>query len=660
MSTTLDSTMSSLNIGTGKPKRTSKLRAGSKKSSATPSSTTSADPTARLTIEEPLITAYSQQSRFHRETFDANTTDIDIKGVNISVGQKDILVDAHLRFKAGVKYGMVGQNGVGKSVLMSVLGNNILIGLPQNVRFLHIQQLEEFAPGRTVLQEVLESDVERMRIIREAKLAVPPFELTQKLVNDTMKEVFDAHETVDEKADELRAREILRGLGFKDEELDVDSKGMSGGKAIVRELSGGWRMRVMLAKALFIQPDVLLLDEPSEFLRVLVPVRRQADTQTVVIVSHDRNFLDAVTTETIIFKDKMLTYHPGNYEDWESTTEEQRKRKMRLKEKIVASIQKNIQQAKSTGDDKRLGMVASRKKALDRMGMQRLEDGKRYKRSYHGYRADIEVESGFQTAPITLPTPFEVPFHTNAILQLSEVSFRYPGAKKDIIENVSLDVSPHARIGFLGPNGCGKSTLMNLLAGEAKPTEGEVKKHHRLRIGYFSQHTVDKLDLGLTPLEQLRAWYPEETISQPQALAHFASTVGVSGTYLVTKQKVGTMSGGERNRVALGCVTYCEPHVLLLDEITNHLDMKSVESVVEALREFEGAVVVVSHDMWFLKQVVEGEEEEEEGDDEREGGEKGGVVYIVNGKMGGLRRWESGLDHYVERVRKRAQKEVGS
>ncbi|KAJ3502721.1 hypothetical protein NMY22_g18494 [Coprinellus aureogranulatus] len=166
---TLNSAMSSLNVGSTKPKRTSKLRTGSKKSTTTSSSTTSVDP-AGGSSEEPLITAYSQQSRFHRETFDANTTDIDIKGVNISVGQKDILIDAHLRLKAGVKYGMVGQNGVGKSVLMSVLGNNILIGLPQNVRFLHIQQLEEFAPGRTVLQEVLESDVERMRIIREAKL----------------------------------------------------------------------------------------------------------------------------------------------------------------------------------------------------------------------------------------------------------------------------------------------------------------------------------------------------------------------------------------------------------------------------------------------------------------------------------------------------------
>jgi len=289
--------------------------------------------------------------------------------------------------------------------------------------------------------------------------------------------------------------------------------------------------------------------------------------------------------------------------------------------------------------------------------MQQLEDGKRYKRSYHGYRAEITIDHGFsKVAPITLPTPYEVHFHSNAILQLSEVSFRYPGAAKDIIDNVSLDVSPTARIGLLGPNGCGKSTLMNLLAGELKPTKGEVKKHHRLRIGYFSQHTVDQLDLSLTPLEQLRATYPDELITEPQARAHFAQ-VGISGqSSMVTKQSIRTMSGGQRNRVALGCVTYHQPHVLLLDEITNHLDMASVEGIVESLRAFAGAVVVVSHDVWFLRQVVVGADEES--DDEEDGEEKGegGVLYVVNGKHGGLKKWETGLDDYVERVRKRAQK----
>ncbi|TFK20041.1 P-loop containing nucleoside triphosphate hydrolase protein [Coprinopsis marcescibilis] len=702
------------------------------------------------------ITAYSQQSRFHRETFDANTTDIDIKGVNISVGNKDILVDAHLRFKTGVKYGMVGQNGVGKSVLMSVLGNNLLIGLPQNVRFLHVAQLEEFVVGRTILQEVLEADVERTRVIREAKalqntanstasslnLVIhdilvqrsqdslvlaqkiatkrsgqrgyiarqklleheashaslvetdPQAYVTTEMANEVMKDVFARYETVDAEGDEARARAILRGVGFADEEVgrgvdEVDGAelGKSGGQTVKSKelavLSGGWKMRVVLAKALFMKPDVLLLDEPTNHLDLpaimwlthhLTSSELSDPNQTVVIVSHDRNFLSEVTTETIIFKDRKLQYHNGNYEDWESNTEEQRKRKIRLKEleakrkkQIMASIQKNIQQAKATGDDKRLGMVASRKKALDRLGMQRLEDGKRHKISYHGDRQEIVIEEGFKTAPITLPKPFEVPFHSNAILQLSDVSFKYPVAPgsrsakpKLIIDNVSLDVSPHARIALLGPNGCGKSTLMNLLAGELEPSTGEVRKHHRLRIGYFSQHTVDQLQLDETPLTSLRAMYPDVSISDQQARVQFAN-VGVQGN--VVLQKIRSLSGGQRNRVALGLITFCEPHVLLLDEITNHLDVGTVESVVDAVCGFEGAVVVVSHDVWFLKQVVEGggreEAGEEQGDEEDgEGGEEKGVVYVVSPKSryGGLVRWEKGLDAYVEREKRRAEK----
>jgi ATP-binding cassette subfamily F protein 3 len=309
--------------------------------------------------------------------------------------------------------------------------------------------------------------------------------------------------------------------------------------------------------------------------------------------------------------------------------------------------------------------------------MQQLEDGKRYKRSYHGYREEIVIDHGFsRVLPVTLPTPYPVPGFsppstmTSSILQLSEVSYRYPGTRKDVIDNVSLDISPTARIGFLGPNGCGKSTLMDLLAGVKKPTKGEVKGHHRLRIGYFSQHTVDSLNLALTPLEQLREFYPpskggsadpedyQAVISEAQARAHFA-TVGVTGN-IITKQTIKTLSGGQRNRVALGCVTYTQPHLLLLDEITNHLDMGSVESIVESLRGFEGAVVVVSHDVWFLRQVVMGDDGDDGDDDDdgSDGGEKGegGVLYIVNGKFGGLRRWEQGLDEYVERVRKRAWK----
>jgi len=289
------------------------------------------------------------------------------------------------------------------------------------------------------------------------------------------------------------------------------------------------------------------------------------------------------------------------------------------------------------------------------MGMEKLEDGKRYKRSYHGYRAEVVVEQGVKTAPIHLPPPEPFTFPGSSFLQLSEVSFRYGSSSTSslVIDKVSLDVGPHARIGFLGPNGCGKSTLMNLLAGESTPVSGEVKKHHRLRIGYFSQHTVDQLELSLTPLQQLGKSYPGIVISEGEARSHFGSC-GISGEPVA--RPISTLSGGQRNRVALALITFHRPHVLLLDEITNHLDMGTVESLVESLHEYEGALVVVSHDMWFLKQIIEGDEDDS--GEEEDGGlqpeQYQGVLYTVT-KKGELKRWDKGLEAYAERVQRRIE-----
>lgn len=333
------------------------------------------------------------------------------------------------------------------------------------------------------------------------------------------------------------------------------------------------------------------------------------------------------------------------------------------------SIQKNVQQAKSTGDDKRYGQVASRKKVsgpfstqitlvdvycrpqkLERMGMERLEDGKRYKKSYHGFHDAIVIEQGVKTAPITLPPPEPFNFPGSSFLQLSEVSFRYDPKPSSpmVINNVSLDIGPQARIGFLGPNGCGKSTLMNLLAGELKPIVGEVKKHHRLRIGYFSQHTVDQLDLSVSALQHLAKSFPDIVITEGEARSHFGSC-GISGDPVT--RPIRTLSGGQRNRVALALVTFHRPHVLLLDEITNHLDMGTVESLVESLCEFEGALVVVSHDVWFLKQVIEGGDDDDDDDDDSDGEGQKGVLYTVT-KKGELKEWDKGLEAYVEKIQR--------
>lgn len=379
---------------------------------------------------------------------------------------------------------------------------------------------------------------------------------------------------------------------------------------------------------------------------------------TLVVVSHDRAFLNAVTTETIILRDKTLKYHAGSFADYESTSEEQRVRKQTLMDtqakkraKIAASIQHDVQQARATGDDKRLGQVASRKKKLERLGTEKTEDGKRFKVSYWaGYhnsaRAEIEVEKGVKTVPIKIPDPPPLRYH-GSVFTVKNASFRYPSSNKNVLTGVNLNVGPHARIALLGPNGCGKTTLLNMMVGVTQPTAGEVYRHPSFRIGYFSQHVVDQLTLTRTPIEEMRSRY--QGLSEQECRAHFG-TVGVSGNTVL--RKIADLSGGQRNRVAFAMILYDAPHVLVLDEITNHLDMGTVDKLVEALERFEGALVLVSHDVWFMKQLME----EEEGNDDESNVSEERTFYVV--RNGTVNRWEKDMDAYVEAVMKKVTKSI--
>ncbi|KAI9027425.1 P-loop containing nucleoside triphosphate hydrolase protein [Phycomyces nitens] len=676
----------------------------------------------------PTIVAISQQSRFHRETrLDSVTKEIDLMQVNISVNQVELLVDAHLKIKPGVRYGLVGQNGVGKTVLMKCMADNILVGLPQNLHILHIAQLEVHSESNTVLSEVLSSDKAATEILREAqeiqkalgsnqtvdsldkdrseslnqvifdimvsrakvaeedaaKIATrrsgargrdarqhlvkmeqeyaeltaqdPKTYITAQMTHEIVTSVFEKSELIDINARSAKAQRILKGIGFTEEQIN----------APVKDFSGGWRMKIALAKSLFIEPDILLLDEPTNHLDLPAILWLQDylmnDTNdlAMVVVSHDREFLNTVCEETIIFKDKTLRYHPNNYEDWEQNTEQQRVRKQAMldatekrRKTIMASIQQNMQRAKATGDDKRHGMVNSRKKKLDRLGMEKTEDGKRFKVSYHaGFHStshvQIEVEQGVKTAKIKVPDPQPLRYH-GSVFTLKSASYRYPKTKKNIFSNFSIDIEPGSRVAFLGSNGSGKSTLLNVLTGNLQPTSGELYRHPMLRVGYFSQHLVDQLDLESTPVEEMRRRFPN--LSEQECRAYFG-TVGVSGK--VVLRKIKYLSGGQRNRVAFSLILQDEPHVLILDEITNHLDMGTVEMLVEALAGYSGALVLVSHDVWFLKQLMENVPKEDDDDDDTDEAEKS-TFYTV--KDGQVKQWEKGMEAYVSSVLRQVRK----
>ncbi|KAI9272479.1 P-loop containing nucleoside triphosphate hydrolase protein [Sporodiniella umbellata] len=666
---------------------------------------------SKNSTKEPELVATTQQSRFHTETVENMNKELDLHGVNISINQNDLLVDAHLKFKPCTRYGLVGQNGVGKSMLLKCLADNILVGLPQNLHILHISQLEEFDEKRTVLQEILESDKKVTSVLKEynilhsvigedvnaknsndlniAVFSILKARLREKVndaskiatkrsglrgrearkeliacekeeaefsqgdvtpdqVNDIIADIYERFGIIDQAERKQRAFKLLRGLGFSEEKVE----------SCISCLSGGWRMRVALAKSLFLSPDILLLDEPTNHLDLPAILwlqeylTEQTDDKVVVVVSHNRDFLNNVTEETIIFRDRVLAYHAGNYEDWQKNRDEQIVRKQALldntekkKKAIQASIQRNAQQAKATGDDKRHGMINSRKKKLERLGMEKTEDGKRFKVSYRaGFhfnsRLDIVVEKALKTSAIKIPQPTPLRYH-GPMLSMKSASFRYKGDTKDAIRAFSINIEPKTRIAFLGANGSGKTTLLNLLTEKNKPTSGEVQSHALLRLGYFSQNIVDQLDLNISPLEHMMTTYP--ILSEQECRSLFGS-VGISGSLVL--QSIRSLSGGQRSRIALAMVLFNEPHILVLDEITNHLDMGTVETLVEALEDYSGAVIVVSHDIWFLKQIFENECAEEE--------ETQKQIFAI--EKGHVQLWEKDINAYAASVLKKVKR----
>ncbi|KAG0202297.1 hypothetical protein BGX28_005154 [Mortierella sp. GBA30] len=686
--------------------------------------------------EGAIVEAYSQQSRFHEETLETLSKEVDLKQVNINIGEQPLLKDTRLWFKSGTMYGLVGRNGTGKSTLLKAIGYGQLIGFPLNLRTLYIEQLPSETPeNQTVIETVLKADTERTLLLAESnllqqainkfpkqlvksikklewermkaklaaqqKLAIrrsgkrgaeareellvveaeekaaqeafeaipiegvePPLDILNQ-AHDMLESVYNQLQQIEANSAEARARELLRGLGFTPVNQDLP----------IKQFSGGWKMRIALAQALFLKPDLLLLDEPTNHLDLPAIIWLQNylienlnEDQTVVVVSHDRNFLNTVSQEIIRLRDHKLDYFPGNYDEYEMKMED----KAKMKDRIAAALDKkrkhtqdtiNKQRAimNKTGDDKRGAVIASRQKKLERLqGYNKTESGHRFKQSYVvGWHLNlgIMVEKEVPEPPVTIPLPMpkELRGNPTTLLSLNNVTYSYPGAssKKSgpVIQNVSLSLHHSSRIALLGPNGCGKSTLMSLLAGDATPTSGTVEKFSSLvRIGYFSQHNVDKLDgySSKSAMQYLMDTFPEEYKTQPQARKYLGS-FGIAGH--IALLPMSTLSGGQKARVALAVCVQGGPQVLLLDEITNHLDMATIQGLIVALKEFSGAVVLVSHDAYFIKAVCEEDEDEDDEDDDEDelkAQEEAGVVYRVKG--GKLIRLEGGVDEYVKTV----------
>ncbi|GAB1199225.1 hypothetical protein APSETT444_008571 [Aspergillus pseudonomiae] len=476
---------------------------------------------------------------------------------------------------------------------------------------------------------------------------------------------------------EQQARQILIGLGFQETTFDKP----------FLTLSGGWRMRCMLAGVLIQSPDFMILDEPTNFLDLLGVVwlenylRQLKDSSqtTIILVSHDRDFVNAVCEEIVILKDQKFTYFKGNLSAYERDFEEQKLYWGRMKEAqerqiahMEATIRETTKTGKKTNDDNKLRMAKSRQKKLDdRMGVQVSATGGRFKLSrdrvgwHSSSREEIEVPTDEKGASIILPDATELRY-PGPLISAEGIVFKYQPNGAPVLDGVDLVMHMGDRVGLMGLNGCGKSTLIRVLVGNALPTKGKVSTHSRLKLGYYSQHSIEDLqeqgqfDPSLTALGFMSK--ATDGIMGEGQLRGLLSSLGLQGR-IASDVPVSRLSGGQLVRLALAKVIWNSPHLLVLDEITTHLDFHTVTALATALSSFNGAIILVSHDRFLVRSVIEGKRDEEhqldddfEGVDEEtdESRSRRRAVYVLKG--GKLKEQSKGVEQFEQSLVKRVQK----
>jgi len=513
---------------------------------------------------------------------------ITLKNVTLRRGAKVLLDNASVTLNPGEKIGLVGRNGAGKSTLFGLLNGTLHedrgdYAIPSQWRMAQVaQDMPETEQSATDF--VIDGDT----ILLAARNEVHDAEAS----NDGMRmaEAYMALNDAGEHDAESRAQALILGLGFKVAELGNP----------VSSFSGGWRMRLQLARALMCPSDLLLLDEPTNHLDLDAMVWLEAWLKryggTLIMISHDREFLDAITEVTLHIDNARLVRYGGNY----STFEDMRTEQMLLQQSTFARQQEKIAHLqlfinRFKAKASKAKQAQSRVKALERM------------EKIAPVLADAEFTFEFQE-PANLPNP---------MLSMVDTAIGYPPPEDAprgtppnvIVRNINRSVHAGQRIGILGANGQGKSTLVKTIAGDLAPIGGEVTAGRGLNIGYFAQQELDVLRPQDTPLEHMMRMAKEAIAAgrnvpgREQELRNFLGTFNFSGE--MVKQAVGTMSGGEKARLVLCMIVWQRPNLLLLDEPTNHLDLSTREALSVALNEFEGTVMLVSHDRALLRAVCD-------------------------------------------------------
>ncbi len=490
---------------------------------------------------------------------------LSISSLTLRIGGRVLLDKADLTVGAGMRIGLVGRNGAGKSTLLRAISGELApdggeIRLAARARMAQVRQEAPSGPA-TLLETVLQGDAERLALLAEAETAEP-----MRLAG-----IHDRLRAIGADAAPARAAAILAGLGF-------DTAAQS---RAVQEFSGGWRMRVALATALFANPDLLLLDEPTNHLDLEATLWLESWLAkfpgAALIVSHDRGMLDRAVEAIAHLDRQKLSLTPGGYTEFVRIRTEQAMQQTRAAERIAAQrahMQSFVDRFRAKATKAR--QAQARLKALEKLP---------------------PLENVVEDAPtrFVFPEPARL---APPILALERVSVGYDG--KPVLSGLSLSVDMDDRIALLGSNGNGKSTLAKLLAGRLAPISGDIRRSGKLRVGYFAQHQSEELIVADSPVNHIARALPRATPPQLRAqLARFGLDADRADT------PVSSLSGGEKARLLLALATREAPQLLILDEPTNHLDIDAREALVRALADFQGAVLLITHDPHLVELVAD-------------------------------------------------------
>tara|TARA_R110002072_G_scaffold140765_9_gene285261 strand:+ start:22879 stop:24810 length:1932 start_codon:yes stop_codon:yes gene_type:complete len=508
-----------------------------------------------------------------------------IEALTLRRGPEPLLEHANALMHAGQRVAIIGANGAGKTSLFKLILGEISLdsgefSLPGHCRVSHMAQ-EVTAGDRTALDYVLDGD-KQLRAL-EAQLAKAEVEQDDQ----EQAHIHGELDGISAYVAPVIAEKLLHGLGFKQTDMQRP----------VNDFSGGWRIRLNLAQALMCPCDLLLLDEPTNHLdldaMLWLEQWLKRFTGTVLFISHDRDFIDAVSTHILHFEHKLLNQYKGSYSAFELQRAEklsQQQAKYEKQQQRISEIESFVNRFKAKATKAK--QAQSRVKELERMAL---------------------------IAPAHIDSPFNFSFPvsdkiSSPLLNLHKCDLGY--GDKTILNQFTASILPGMRIGLLGPNGAGKSTLIKSLVGDIAPLTGQRSTGEHLKIGYFAQHQLEALDLNASPFLHLQRLSP---LASDQDIRNFLGGFDFRGDAAL--EKITRFSGGEKARLALAIIAWQTPNLLMLDEPTNHLDLEMRHALTEALQNFEGAIIVVSHDRHLLKNTVdtfwlvaEGEVEEFKGD----------------------------------------------